>query len=88
MVVLIVIILTLLGINVFLSLLILLWTKKYKFFEKKDKEFIVFVIDMYIKYAKELDIHSEEQHEQIVKHLEKIKNKYFLDENKNSFLKK
>lgn len=77
----------LLGINVFLSILIFIWTRKYKQINKKDKEFIIFVIDMYIQYAKELNIHSEEQHDKMVEHLELIKKKYFYEENKKSLLK-
>ena len=61
---------------------------KYKHIDKKDKEFIVFVIDMYIAYAKELNIHSEEQHDEIIKRLENIKKNYFYTENKESILKK
>jgi len=43
---------------------------------EKDKEFIEFVIDMYIEYAKDLEIHSEKEHEKIVKQLKKIKDKH------------
>ena len=60
--------------------------RMFKPIEKKDKEFIIFVIDMYIQYAKELDIHSEEQHDKMVEHLETIKKKYFYGENKDSLL--
>jgi predicted Holliday junction resolvase-like endonuclease len=42
----------------------------------KDLQFIEFTVDMYIKYAQELDIHSKEQHEYIVKQLERIRKKY------------
>ncbi len=73
----------LLGINVILSLLIFIKLRNFKPINKKDKEFIIFVIDMYIQYAKELNIHSEEQHDKMVEHLEFIKKKYFYDENKN-----
>ena len=47
---------------------------------KKEKDFILFTIDMYIDYAKDLDIQSEEQHGQIVGELNKIKDKYFENE--------
>lgn len=53
------------------------YQKKSVYIPDKDKEFVEFVIDMYIQYAKDLDIHSPEQHEKIVQQLEKIKNKYF-----------
>lgn len=44
---------------------------------KKEKDFLLFTIDMYVDYAKDLNIHSEEQHEIIVNELNKIKEKYF-----------
>lgn len=79
MIYLIIVIILLVGVNIFLSLLIYFWTKKFKPIEDKDKEFIIFVIDMYIQYAKDLDIHSEDQHEKMVKYLSHIKQKYFED---------
>ena len=51
--------------------------KNYRHVDEKDKEFIIFVIDMYVEYAHELKIHSEGQHEKIVEQLNKIKKKYF-----------
>ena len=51
--------------------------KKQRIISDEDKEYITFVIDMYIDYAKELKIHSEKQHDIIVKRLKKIKDKYF-----------
>ena len=52
--------------------------KVYKNIPQEDKEYINFVIDMYIDYAKELNIYSEKQHDVIVKRLKKIKEKYFI----------
>jgi competence protein ComGF len=60
-----------------LSIIIHFLLKKYKHIDKRDKEFIVFVIDMYCEYAQTLEIHSEEQHEKIVEQLGKIKKRYF-----------
>lgn len=51
--------------------------KKYKPISKTDKEFIIFVIDMYCKYSKELKINSEEHHDKIIKKLNEIKKEYF-----------
>jgi len=68
--------LALLGNIVFLFIII----KRYKSISDEDKEYMVFVIDMYIDYAKELKIHSEKQHEIITTRLKKIKEKYFYDE--------
>jgi hypothetical protein len=42
------------------------------FLSKKDLEFLEFTADMYIKYSKELNIHSKEQHDYIVSELERI----------------
>ncbi len=44
----------------------------------KDLQFLEFTVDMYIKYAEELDINSKEQHEFIVKELERIRSEYLL----------
>lgn len=43
---------------------------------KKEKEFIEFAVNMYIKYAEELNITSPEEHEYLVNELEKIKKRY------------
>jgi len=43
------------------------------FLSKKDLQFIEFAIDMYVKYAIELNIASKEQHEFIVGELERIR---------------
>lgn len=45
--------------------------------DKKEKDFISFTIDMYIDFAKDLNIHSEQQHEIIINELKLIKEKYF-----------
>jgi hypothetical protein len=59
-----------------LSVAVLIIIKKATYLSQKDKDFIIFAIDMYIDYAVELDIHSEYQHELIVKQLKRIKEKY------------
>ena len=43
------------------------------YMSKKEKDFIVFVINIYVDYAEELNLNSVEQHETIVKELTKIK---------------
>lgn len=40
---------------------------------EKDLKFLEFSVDMYIKYAKDLNIYSESQHDYIVKELERIR---------------
>jgi len=62
---------------VVIAIAFLLYIKKSTFIPDKDKEFIDFTIEMYIQYAKDLDIHSPKQHEKIVEQLTKIRNKYF-----------
>lgn len=43
----------------------------------KEKEFIIFVIDVFKDYGDDLGIQSKEQHVKLVEELEKIKNKHF-----------
>lgn len=59
-----------------IAIAFLLYMKKSTFISDKDKEFIDFTIDMYIQYAKDLDIHSPKQHQKIVEKLKDIKRKY------------
>jgi len=59
------------------------YIKKSTFIPDKDKEFLEFTIDMYIQYAEELEINSPKQHKVIVEQLERIKNKYFKQNEKN-----
>ena len=61
----------------FLSLAIYYFFKKGIFISDKEKEFIVFVIDIFEQYGDDLGIQSKEQHQKLVDELEKIKNKYF-----------
>jgi hypothetical protein len=58
-------------------------SKEALFLPKKDVEFIEFTVDMYIKYAKDLDIHSKEQHEFIVNELERIREDKLIPKIKN-----
>jgi multidrug efflux pump subunit AcrB len=61
---------------VVIAIAFLIYIKKSTFIPDKDKEFIDFTIDMYIQYAKDLNIHSPRQHKKIVEQLQKIKDKY------------
>ena len=70
--VIILLILIIVGLTVSFFLLI----KKVTPLSKKEKEFIEFAVNMYIKYAEELQITSPEQHEYLVKELKKIKERY------------
>lgn len=51
--------------------------KKSIYLSDKEKEFIIFVIDIFEQYGDDLGIQSKEQHEKLVNELEKIKNKHF-----------
>lgn len=42
----------------------------------KDLQFLEFTVDMYVKYAKDLNIYSESQHDYIVNELERIRTEY------------
>jgi len=59
-----------------LTLSFFLLIKKVTPLSKKEKEFIEFAVNMYIKYAEDLDITSPEQHEYLVNELKKIKKRY------------
>lgn len=52
------------------------------YISEKEKQFITFVIDIFIEYGDDLGIQSKEQHEKLVKELEKIKNKYLNEQRK------
>ena len=51
--------------------------KRGTYISDKEKEFILFTIDIYIQYGSELGIQSIEQHKKLCEELEKIKNKHF-----------
>jgi histidinol phosphatase-like PHP family hydrolase len=63
--------------NLFLIIAHFVLIKKVTPLSKKEKEFIEFTINMYIKYGEELEITSPEEHDYIVKELDKLKNRYF-----------
>ena len=46
------------------------------YLSKKEKEYIIFVIDIFEQYFDNDSVQSKEQHEKLVEELEKIKNKY------------
>ena len=71
-----VVIVVLLIISLFLSITLFLVVKKASYLSKKQKEFIIFAIDMYIDYSEELEITSKTQHDTIVENLKEIKEKH------------
>jgi hypothetical protein len=66
----------LLAIILFLSLALYYFSRKSTYISEKEKEFIIFVIDIFEQYGDDLGIQSKEQHEKLCKELEKIKNKH------------
>lgn len=62
---------------VFLALGLYFLIKKSIYLSDKEKEFIIFVMDIFKDYGDDLGIQSKDQHEKIVEELEKIKKKYF-----------
>lgn len=70
-----ILIVLLLIIIILLSIAILFLIKKALYLSDKEKEFIFFVMEMYIQYATELNIHSKDKHDKIVDELNKIRKK-------------
>ena len=60
-----------------LALALYQFSKKGIYVSDKEKEFIIFVIDIFEQYGDDLGIQSKEQHQKLVEELEKIKKKYF-----------
>lgn len=64
---------------IIILILIIILVLVYKIYKNnlilcdRDKDFIVFTIDMYIEYAEELEIDSGDKHEVIVGKLNRIK---------------
>lgn len=52
-----------------------LFAKKSVYLSDKEKEFIIFVMDIFKEYGDELGVQSKEQHQKLVEELEKIKTK-------------
>ena len=52
-----------------------MFAKKSIYLSDKEKDFIVFVMDIFNEYGDELGIQSKEQHKKLVEELDKIKTK-------------
>lgn len=78
----ILIILLLIVIILSLIYVILLLVKKTTYMSDKDKEFILFAIDMFIEHSLEFKITSRDQVEKLNAELKKIRNKYFKKDEK------
>ena len=76
MVVLYILVILLVLIVLILTGTLYLFVKKSQYISDKEKEFIVFVIDIFTQYGDDLGIQSKEQHKKLCEELEKIKTKY------------
>jgi len=70
-----IIILSLVIIVGLLAVALYLHAKKSVYLSDKEKDFIVFVMDIFNEYGDDLGIQSKDQHEKLVEELEKIKTK-------------
>ena len=76
MVILYIIIVLLVVIVLLLALALYLFAKKSTYLNDKEKEFIIFVMDIFKEYGDDLGVQSKDQHEKLVEELDKIKNKH------------
>jgi len=75
MVILYIVIVLLVVIVLLLAMALYLFAKKSTYLSDKEKEFIIFVMDIFREYGDDLGIQSKDQHEKLVEELNKIKNK-------------
>ena len=59
---------------------IFLLIKKSIYLSKKERDFIVFVIDIFSEYGDDLGIQSKEEHKKLTEELEKIKKKHLQND--------
>jgi sensor histidine kinase YesM len=71
-----IIILLLVVVILLLAMVLFLFAKKTTYLCNKEKEFIIFVMDIFKEYGDDLGIQSKDQHEKLVEELEKIKKKH------------
>jgi hypothetical protein len=53
------------------------FARKSQYISDKEKEFIVFVIDIFEQYGDDLGVQTKAEHKRLCEELEKIKTKYF-----------
>ena len=75
MVILYIVIVLLVVIVLLLALALYLFAKKSTYISDKEKEFIIFVMDIFKEYGDDLGVQSKDQHEKLVEELDKIKDK-------------
>lgn len=80
MLILYIVILLLVVIILLLVMALYLFAKKSTYLSDKEKEFIVFVIDIFKDYGDDLGIQTKDQHKKLVEELEKIKKKHLKND--------
>jgi len=60
---------------IFLAMALYLLAKKSIYLSDREKEFIVFVMDIFKEYGDDLGIQSKDQHKKLAEELDKIKTK-------------
>lgn len=70
-----IVILSLVIIVGFLAVALWRFSKKSTYLSDKERDYIVFVMDIFRDYGDDLGIQSKEQHEKLVEELERIKTK-------------
>jgi uncharacterized membrane protein YfhO len=75
MTILYILIILLVVIIILLSLALYYFSKKSLYISDKEKDYIIFVIDIFEEYFDNDTVQSKEQHEKLVNELEKIKKK-------------
>jgi len=75
MTILYILIFLLIAIVILLAMALYMFAKKSIYLSDKEKDFIVFVMDIFNEYGDELGIQSKEQHKKLVEELDKIKTK-------------
>lgn len=71
-----IVILLLVIVILLLAIALYLFAKKSTYLSKKEKEFIIFVMDIFKEYGDDLGIQSKDQHKILAEELEKIKKKH------------
>lgn len=80
MLILYIVILLLVVIILLLAISLYFFVRKSTYLSDKEKEFIVFVIDIFKDYGDDLGIQTKDQHKKLVEELEKIKTKHLKNE--------
>ncbi len=75
MVILYILIILLVVVVILLAMALYMFAKKSIYLSDKEKDFIIFVMDIFSEYGDDLGVQSKDQHEKLVEELEKIKTK-------------